>query len=1266
MIFSPQSQEVIDLLLRGQQIQSGTVSVGPLDETSLLLLKILSSDYEAINVLSGAEQAKELRSRYQVQTQQAETNPDFSDALAEAEHEEVEGDTGKLETCKGWCLVELKATSYRGLAPVGTDITFQFNGVSNLIFGPNGSGKSSLLGAVIWALTNKTITDADEEDDEAHVYALTADPKKGKKLREWPTNVTLPDSEIENALPNCSVTLELRSKDDKTSKWLRRIYPQTFEQSDDGEHWVPCTNISALGIKPLDQQLSLIAPVIFGRQTIEKAKESKDILRLMLGYEDLVNLGNLAGKIATNRTRLENVENKEAENKGKEICDALKGVADELDKKHSLRETLEQLAADIDLNKEKIKNAGQAVNVEIEEKEKHIADAIGLETAQEEKPDGIGDKLTVAVDKLNSGITENFSSLASIDISEALPPAELGASNEQLQKLEQTFNQFLIDARKKIGERLKWWWQETIPGSRATLKLLAAKYYEPDTEACPVCDQSIKDLAIKDELIELRNLSPKLRREAKDFFLDICSELDSIVSPTIRSFSDTLPKQRVENDWSAIKRKIGPVFDSLVSKFDGPLQGIADKCVFEVIESVQLTPDNAPEDFVLLAEYLMRNVTKASNAISILKWSDQHLSTVSEQIMTSLMCGASVNAGSLLAILLRGKDAADNVAALKRVQKTLRGVYKKWNEQNILKEQIQMLQQLKEPLSAIKKLTTYAEQEVDIIFDEIAKDTLRYWEELYPESPSGLVPRYPDLNRRSVEAMLSGSGYCVPAKFFANSGLQRAIALAFYFALLDKHPGGLGFVIMDDSILSLDEEHRETWSANILKPRMESTQCIFATHQREFMNNCRHDFADGQVVELNPRTKERRISWRPGNRLDRAEEEYERAYTNAPNELRKYREELLLTLDAYSPQSLYDPNNSTISLENYFDISESHPLAGKAHRQIVAILKDPEVTRVLDPGSHAPTESDVTKPMIRLCLNKLKTCDKRMQSQLEKLDFKRRPQRRARQIPSGKVVSFPEIPTAAQWNEPLEMKVLGRAAAKNDAVVIDSSDSATSVGLATGSTVLVCSDTLDPVAKRGQCVILADEDTPIQNGDLAAIELPGGRRSLRRVWDNEDNWYMQSINPVRVFPVESAMKAESAVRKVVGVLFEPILASDGSADSMEWKPVDHATPNIIKDLRCITVEGDSLEPIARRGQMALIGNGIPPNEAAITKGCLAVVETNDENVGNVIKRVFPTDSGYILTSLNPVEAHDPISILSSKVERLWPLRGVLFGVVGAD
>jgi len=1264
MIFSPQSQEVIDSLLRGEKIQSGTVSVGPLDETSLLLLKILSSNYEAISVLSGAEQAKELRSRYQVQAQQAEANS--SDALSDSEYEAGEGDTGQSETCRGWRLVELKATSYRGLAPVGTDITFQFNEVSNLIFGPNGSGKSSLLGAVIWALTNKTITDADEEDEETHVYALTVDQKKGRKLREWPTNVTLPDSGIENALPNCSVTLELRSKGDNVSKWLRRIYPQTFEQSDDGEHWVPCTNISALGIKPLDQQLSLIAPMVFGRQTVEKAKESKDILRLMLGFEDLVNFGNLAGNIATNRTRLENVENKKVENKGEEIRDALKGVTDELDKEHPLRETLVQLAADTDLNKERIKNAGQAVNVEIEEKEKHIAEAIGLETEQEEKPDGIGDKLTLAVDKLNSGITENFPSLASIEISVALPPTELGASNERLQKLEQAFDQFLIDVRKKIGERFKWWQQETIPGSRAELKLRAATYYEPNTEECPVCDQSIKDLAIKDELAELRNLPPELLREVKDFFRDLCSELDSIVSSTIRSIEKTLPKQRVEKDWSAIKQKIDPAFDSLVSKFDNPLQGIADKCVFEVIESVQLTPDDAPENFVSFAEELTRNVTKASNAISILKWSKQHLSAVSEQITTLLLCDASVNPRSLLAILLRGKDAADNVASLKHVRKILRSVYNKWKEQNILEKQVQLLQKLKEPLAAIKKLTTYAEHEVDIIFDDIAKNTLEYWNELYPESPSGLVPRYPDLNRRSVEAMLSGSGYCVPAKFFANSGLQRAIALAFYFALLDKHPGGLGFVIMDDSILSLDEEHRETWSTNILKPRMESTQCIFATHQREFMNNCRHDFADGQVVELNPRTKERRISWRPGNRLDRAEEELERAYTNAPNELRKYREELLLTFDAYSPQSFIDPNNLTTSLNNYYGINETHPLAGKAHRKIVPILKDPKVARVLDPGSHALTEADVTKPMIRCCIDELRKCEKTALDQLKKLDFRRRPQRKARQLQSAVVASFPKIPAAAQWGKSLKMKVLGRAAAKNDAVVIDSSDSATSVSLATGSTVLVCSDTLDPIAKRGQCVILADEDTEIQNGDLAAIELPGGRRILRRVWDNEDIWYMQSINPVRIFPVVTAMKAESAIRKVVGVLFEPILASEENTEDMEWGPVNYATQDILRNLHCVTAEGDSLEPIARRGQMVLIGNGVPPNEAAITRGCLAAVETNDENVGNVIKRVFRTDSGYILTSPNPVESHDPIAILASKVERFWPLRGVLFEVVGAD
>lgn len=390
--------------------------------------------------------------------------------------------------------------------------------------------------------------------------------------------------------------------------------------------------------------------------------------------------------------------------------------------------------------------------------------------------------------------------------------------------------------------------------------------------------------------------------------------------------------------------------------------------------------------------------------------------------------------------------------------------------------------------------------------------------------------------------------------------------------------------------------------------------------------------------------------------------EISRAYQNAPTELRKFREELLLSFDAYSPTQFFTPQNLTGSFNAYAGFVTPHPLASKNQRRIVLSFRSSDVTRVLDPGSHALTESDVTAPMIERCIEELRNCDRWGGAEFVRLENIRRPARQARQLPLGTVMVFPEVPALAFWKEPIEITELGRAAAKPDSVTIDTSEEPVVIKIAAGSTVRVCSHTFDPVAKLGQWVMLAADDISVSDGDLASMEIPGGRRLLRRIWTEGESWRMQSINPVKPYPIVSVLKSECAARKVVGVLFEPRKFPDDVIDLelTEWDFVDVETSKLIQELRCITVEGSSLDPIARNGERVLVAKGQPPNETTMSNGSLAVVETTDDKVGNVIKRVFRTDDGFILVSPNPVEPHEPIPLKTEEVSLLWPLRGMLF------
>src|SRR5207248_642976 len=101
-------------------------------------------------------------------------------------------------------------------------------------------------------------------------------------------------------------------------------------------------------------------------------------------------------------------------------------------------------------------------------------------------------------------------------------------------------------------------------------------------------------------------------------------------------------------------------------------------------------------------------------------------------------------------------------------------------------------------------------------------------------------------------------------------------------------------------------------------------------------------------------------------------------------------------------------------------------------------------------------------------------------------------------------------------------------------------------------------------------------------------------------------------------------------------------------------------------LRVIAVEGDSLDPIAKQGQRVLVSAKQSPRDATIRRGSLAVIETSDDDVGSVIKRVFPSGKNWTLISSNPVDPHDPIVLPIERIEAVWPLHGVLFEMNDVD
>ncbi len=269
-------------------------------------------------------------------------------------------------------------------------------------------------------------------------------------------------------------------------------------------------------------------------------------------------------------------------------------------------------------------------------------------------------------------------------------------------------------------------------------------------------------------------------------------------------------------------------------------------------------------------------------------------------------------------------------------------------------------------------------------------------------------------------------------------------------------------------------------------------------------------------------------------------------------------------------------------------------------------------------------------------------------------------------IKEAQVVAKPEIKTEYSeiiFHDSIKIKTIGRAAAKNEFCVIESSENVIDSLLKPFAIAYVSGDTLEPVARYGQYVLLAQPDDMAVDGDLVAVESHDGARYLRRMNIIGDTLSVYSINPIRVISPVQIKYENCSVYKVIGVIYESTLFSktDKTLHKGEWNPYENFDASFFDDLKMIIVEGDSLEPIAFKGQKVLVDVAKKPDKYSIENGGLAAIETHDD-IGCVIKKVFKKEKEWTLVSPNPLAEYAPDIVSVEKIKKVWPLCGVIFEI----
>ena len=775
-----------------------------------------------------------------------------------------------------------------------------------------------------------------------------------------------------------------------------------------------------------------------------------------------------------------------------------------------------------------------------------------------------------------------------------------------------------------------------------------------------MCTQNLAPVPqIKEQLDKLRQLSGQtyLTQRLEDLERSLIGELGEVVTLELRQEGMKTFSERILSDWNDLKENQFKGFLlPVVEQFDKEVHKIAQETQLEEKHERGPFAEGYFDDFPKAFSGLDNAFHAARKYMQVCRSIIEKSTDVSQKLGNLLTTPETKDVrDSLSVILQRGRATNQDITSLLAAHKTTKELWRSLKKEKELSDKISKYRTLAGAGEATKELGGAIRGAVVKVVKELEGQMKEYFSRLYENeilTLDLLTPGHaanPDV-KDEINVYLRAGSQRIPIGPYSNAGRMRALILSFIFALLKKSKWSLGIIVLDDPVLSLDHEHKARFVDCMVEPLLAEMQVLMATHYKDFYRVAESVFCDSERLEMPPRRSETDgVSFEPGDLLKRVEKTLEEptcSWHEVGNNLRLWSERTLATLSGYCPSPFAMFNNIPDTVRAYRRIADP-TVATPERDRIVNALESPQFQRVMHKLAH---DEDPAESEVRDGLKVLKECEKTVRAEIERFKGLYEHALLARAVearPSVRILSLKD------YIEGRKLDIVARAAAAENGVGVFWEENEVSQ-LAGNQVVILKSDTIAPTGLIGQYLLLDSEEREPENSDLVVVETQDKQRYVRRFWRDVDKTILlDAANPTSPYKPIRLSSGEHLMRRVVGVLFDAVAVKRGQ-EGDEWVPAK-LPDKWLDGVVGVRVEGTSMEPIAREGQIVLVRKKVGQK---ISKTDLACVDITDRET--VIKRCYPRESDWLLCSINPNEVQDPISVSLGDIRYAYPLVGVVF------